>query len=104
MLESNMQFCSFGGCIFSHILLTGSDMIHDNFCGIQAYQSSFDDSDLYNSRFIGAKLVDTSFRNCNIKNTMFFNIEKQNLLFKSSNLREAIFDERGSEMFLKDSM
>ena len=104
MLESNMQFTSFGGCVFSHILFTGSDLIHDNFCGIQAYQSSFDDSDLYNSRFIRSKLVDTSFRNCNIKNTMFFNLEQQNLLFKSSNMREALFDERGSEMFLKDSV
>ena len=104
MLESNIQFTSFGGCVFSHILFTGSDLIHDNFCGIQAYQSSFDDSDLYNSRFIAAKLVDTSFRNCNIKNTMFSNIEKQNVLFKSSNMREAIFDEQGSDLFLRDSM
>ncbi len=103
MLESNMQFTSFGGCVFSHILFTGSDLIHDNFCGTQAYQSSFDDSDLYNSRFIASKLVDTSFRNCNIKNTMFFNIEKQNVLFKSSNMREAIFDDKGSDLFLMDS-
>lgn len=101
MLECNMQFTSFGGCIFSHILFTGSNIIHDNFCGAQAYQSSFDDSDLYNSRFVHAKLVDTSFRNCNIKNTMFVNVEKQNVLFNLSNLREAILDERESELFSK---
>lgn len=103
MLQCNMQFTSFGGCVFSHILFTGSDIIHDSFCGAQAYQSSFDDSDLYNSRFINTKLIDTSFRNCNIKNTMFVNIEQKNILFKASNLREAIFDERGRELFLDNS-
>jgi uncharacterized protein YjbI with pentapeptide repeats len=100
LLNCNMQFTSFAGCTFSHTLFTGSDMIQNNFNGVQAYQSSFDDSDLYNSRFIHAKLVNTSFRDCNVKKTIFCEIEQENVSFKMSNTREAVFDRRGSALFL----
>ncbi|QTQ14413.1 pentapeptide repeat-containing protein [Treponema parvum] len=99
LLKSNIQFCSFGGCTFSHTLLTGSDLVQDNFCGLKAFQSSFDDTDLYNSRFIKADLIDTSFRNCNIKKTVFWEIKQENASFKLSNTREAEFDRSGSELF-----
>ena len=59
--------------------------------GINAIQSSFDDSDLYNSRFIRAELNNTSFRNCNIKKTCFYEIKQENVSFKLSNTREALF-------------
>jgi len=104
LLKSNIQFTSFAGCTFSHTLFTGSDMIQDNFCGVEAYQSSFDDSDLYNSRFIRAKLVNTSFRNCNIKKTVFCELEQENVSFKMSNTREAEFDRRGSELFISGGL
>ena len=91
-LESNMQYTSFAGASLSQVLLTGSDLIDNNFNGIAAYQSSFDDSDLYNSRFIRATLDNTSFRNCNIKKTIFFESKRENVAFKLSNTREALFD------------
>ena len=74
LLKSNLQFSSFAGSTFSHVLFTSSDLVHNNFCGITSYQSSFDDSDLYNSRFIKANLIDTSIQNCNIKKTVRKNI------------------------------
>ena len=91
LIASNLQFISLAGAKFSHVLFTNSDLVQNNFCGIQAYQSSFDDSDLYNSRFIRANLIDTSFRNCNIKRTNFAEIQHTNVSFKLSNTREAIF-------------
>lgn len=97
-IKCRMQFNSFAGCKFSHTLLTDSELIQDNFNGIQSFQSSFDDSDLYSSRFIKAKLINTSFRNCNLKKTMFYDIIQENVSFKMSNTREAIFDEKGSEI------
>lgn len=103
-LKCKMQFNSFAGCKLSHTLFTDSDLIQDNFNGIQSVQSSFDDSDLYNSRFIKSKLINTSFRNCNIKKTQFYDFMQENVSFKMSNTREAIFDEKGSALFqgLKD--
>lgn len=98
LLSSNLQFVSLAGAKFSHVLFTNSDLVQNNFCGIQAYQSSFDDSDLYNSRFIRANLIDTSFRNCNIKRTNFVEINKSNVSFKLSNTREAIFSTPLSEV------
>ena len=92
-------FTSFACCTFSHTIFTGSDMVQNNFNGVQAFQSSFDDSDLYNSRFIGARLVDTSLRNCNIKNTLFLECSCENVSMKMSNTREAVFDRKGSELF-----
>ena len=71
LISSNLQFASLAGAKFSHVLFTNSDLVQNNFCGIQSYQSSFDDSDLYNSRFIRANLIDTSFRNCNIKRELY---------------------------------
>ncbi len=100
LLESNIQFCSFGGATFSHTLWTGSDLQQNNFCGIKAFQSSFDDTDLYFSRFAKANLVNTSFRNCNIKKTIFWNVSQDNVSFKMSNTREAEFDRNGSEIFI----
>ena len=73
-------------------------MIQDNFNGIKAYQSSFDDSDLFNSRFIMASLVDTSMQNCNLKHTLFYNSKRTNVSFKMSNTREALFDRKGSAL------
>ena len=102
-LKSNMQFTAFAGAAFSHVLLTGSDLIQNNFSGISAYQSSFDDSDLYNSRFIRAKLVNTSFRNCNVKKTIFFDIERTDVSFRMSNTREAIFDIDGSALMKSEN-
>ena len=99
LIKSNMQFTSFAGAKFIHVLFTGSDMIQDNFCGLSSFQSSFDDSDLYNSRFIRADLVDTSFRNCNVKKTIFYDINQKNVSFKLSNTNEAVFDEKGSALF-----
>lgn len=93
LIESNIQFSSFAGATLSIVLFTNSDLVHNNFCGINSYQSSFDDSDLYNSRFIGASLHNTSFRNCNIKNTNFANIYQENVSFKLSNTRAAFFQE-----------
>ena len=98
-LKCSMKFSSFAGCKCSHTLFTDSDIIQSNFNGIQSLQSSFDDSDLYNSTFVKAKLINTSFRNCNLKKTSFFDITKENVSFKMSNTREAIFDEKGSELF-----
>lgn len=99
LLKSNMQFTSFAGSKFIHVLFTGSDMIHDNFSGLSSIQSSFDDSDLYNSRFIKANLADTSFRNCNLKKTIFYEIVQTNVSFKLSNTKEAVFDKCGSDLF-----
>ena len=73
-------------------------MIQDNFNGIKAYQSSFDDSDLFNSRFIMASLVDTSMQNCNLKHTLFYDSVRTNVSFKMSNTREALFDRKGSAL------
>lgn len=91
LLNSNMQFTSYAGCTFSHVLFTNSDLVHNNFNGIISHQSSFDDSDLYNSRFIRSVLVDTSIRNCNIKKTIFLESSFTNVSFKQSNMREATF-------------
>ena len=100
LLESNMQFTSFAGAKFSHVLFTGSDMIQNNFCGLSSYQSSFDNSDLYNSRFIKANLVDTSIRNCNIKKTLFNACLYNNVSFRLSNTNEAIYDLADKEIFM----
>ncbi len=99
LLACNSHFSSYSGCKFSHVILTGSDLIQDNFCGLSSFQSSFDDSDLYSSYFINAKLIDTSFRNCNIKETVFYEITQQNVSFRQSNTNAAIFDKRGSALF-----
>lgn len=90
-LQSNVQFTSFAGCTFSHVLFTGSDLISCNFTGVNAYQSSFDDTDLYNSRFIRTNLQNTSMRNCNLKKTIFYDFKRQGSSFKLSNTREALF-------------
>ena len=99
LLECSSHFTSHAGAKFSHVILTGSDLIQDNFCGLSSFQSSFDDSDLYSSYFINAKLIDTSFRNCNIKETVFYEITQQNVSFRQSNTNAAIFDKRGSALF-----
>lgn len=91
---------SFGGTKLIHVLFTGSDQIQVNFSGLQSFQCSFDDSNLYMSRFIRANLVDTSFRNCNVKRTIFYDLNHTNVSFKLTNTREAIFDKRGSALFL----
>lgn len=91
LLKSNFRFTSLAGAVLSHTLFTNSDLIHNNFNGINAIQSAFDDSDLYNSRFIRAELNNTSFRNCNIKKTCFYEIKQENVSFKLSNTREALF-------------
>ena len=75
----------------AYALFTNSELVHNNFNGITAVQSSFDDSDLYNSRFIRAKLSQTSFRNCNIKRVCFYESVQDNISFKLSNTREALF-------------
>ena len=91
-LESNIQFSSFAGSKFVHVLFTGSDLVHINFNGITSYQSSFDDSDLYNTRFIKAALINTSLRNCNLKKAVFYESVRENVSFKLSNTREALVD------------
>lgn len=91
-LSSNIQYSSVAGCKMVHMILTGSDLIHNNFNGITAYQCSFDDSDLYNSRFIKAMLMNTSIANCNLKKTVFFNSIREGVSFKLSNTKEALFD------------
>ena len=102
-LESSLQFTSFAGAAFSHVLFTGSDLVQNNFMGITAYQSSFDDSDLYNSRFVRAKLINTSLRNCNIKKALFYELETQDVSFKMSNTREALFDKSGSAIMQNEN-
>ena len=94
LLNSNIQFSSAAGAKLVHVLLTGSDLIHDNFNGITAYQFSFDDSDLYNSRFIKAMLINTSMKNCNLKKTAFYESVREGVSFKMSNTREALVDRR----------
>ena len=89
--NSNIHFVSLAGAKFSHVLFTKSDLIQNNFCGIQSYQSSFDKSNLYKSRFIRANLVDTSFIDCNVKRTNFAEIQFSNINFKLSNTGEAVF-------------
>ena len=74
------------------MVLTGSDLIHNNFNGITAYQCSFDNSDLYNSRFIKAILMNTSMQDCNLKKTIFYDSARENVSFKLSNTREALID------------
>jgi uncharacterized protein YjbI with pentapeptide repeats len=91
-LHGNTQFCSFAGSKFVHALFTNSDMIHNNFNGITAYQCSFDDSDLYNSRFIKAMLINTSMNNCNLKKTVFYESMREGVGFKLSNTRESLLD------------
>ena len=91
-LKSNIQYSSFAGSKFIHVLLTGSDIIHNNFNGIMAYQCSYDDSDLYNSRFIKARLINTSMKNCNLKKSVFFESYRDGVSFRLSNTREALFD------------
>ena len=99
ILDSNLQFTSFSGSRFVHILHTGSDLIHNNHNGITAYQCSFDDSDLYNSRFIKAILINTSMANCNLKKTVFYESMRDGVSFKMSNTREALIDrEKGGMM------
>ena len=97
-LESNIQFTSFAGSKFVHVLYTGSDLIHNNFNGTTSYQSSFDDSDLYNSRFIKAVLINTSLNNCNLKKTVFYECIKEGVGFHLSNTREALLDRRTGGM------
>lgn len=92
LIASNIQFSSFANSNFEQVLFTESDLIDNNFNGLNAIESSFDDSDLYNSRFIRATLDSTSFRNCNIKKTLFFESQRNNVSFKMSNTREALFD------------
>lgn len=92
MLNSNIQFSSFAGSKFIHVLFTGSDLIHNNYNGITAYQCSFDDSDFYNSRFIKAILMNTSMKNCNLKKAIFYSSVREHVSFKLSNTREALTD------------
>lgn len=96
LLSSNIQFSSFSGSKFVHVLFTGSDLIHNNYNGILAYQCSFDDSDFYNSRFIRAILINSSMKNCNLKRTIFYNSVRENVSFKFSNTR-AVLADRGKE-------
>ncbi len=98
IIESNIHFTSFAGCTFSRTLFTASELLQNNYNGINAVQSSFDDSDLYNSRFINSTLVNISFRNCNIKKVLFHGVKQENVSFKMSNTREAVFDSGGSEL------
>lgn len=91
-IKSNIQFSSFSGAKFVHLVLTGSDLIHNNFNGITSYQCSFDNSDLYNSRFIKAILMNTSMQDCNLKKTIFYNSAREKVSFKLSNTREALID------------
>lgn len=89
-LNSNIQFSSLAGAKLVHVVLTGSDLIHNNFNGITAYQCSFDNSDLYNSRFIKAILMNTSMNDCNLKKTIFYDSARENVSFKLSNTRESL--------------
>ena len=91
-VKGNIQFSSFSGAKFVHLVLTGSDLIHNNFNGITSYQCSFDNSDLYNSRFIKAILMNTSMQDCNLKKTIFYNSAREKVSFKLSNTREALID------------
>ena len=91
-VKSNIQFSSFAGGKLVHMVLTGSDLVHNNFNGITAYQCSFDNSDLYNSRFIKAILMNTSMQDCNLKKTIFYNSAREKVSFKLSNTREALID------------
>lgn len=91
-INSNIQFSSVSGSKFVHVILTGSDLIHNNFNGITAYQCSFDNSDLYNSRFIKSILINTSFKDCNLKKTVFYESMQDAVSFKLSNTKEALFD------------
>ena len=93
-VKSDIQFSSFAGSKFVHILFTGSNLIHTNFNGLTSYQSSFDDSDLYNTRFIKTVLINNSFRNCNLKKTVFYDSVRDNVSFKLSNTREALVDRK----------
>lgn len=99
LIESNIHFTSFSGSTFSRTLFTSSELLQNNYNGINAVQSSFDDSDLYNSRFINSKLINISFRNCNLKKVLFQGVTQENVSFKMSNTREAVFDDDGSELF-----
>lgn len=89
-VNSNIQFSSLSGGKLVHVVLTGSDLIHNNFNGITAYQCSFDNSDLYNSRFIKAILMNTSMNDCNLKKTIFYDSARENVSFKLSNTRESL--------------
>lgn len=91
-VNANSQFSSLAGSKLVHVILTGSDLIHNNFNGITAYQCSFDNSDLYNSRFIKAILMNTSFKDCNLKKTVFYDSVREGVNFKLSNTKEALFD------------
>ncbi|MBQ0039852.1 MAG: pentapeptide repeat-containing protein [Treponema sp.] len=91
-INSNIMFSSFCGAKLVHLVLTGSDLIHNNFNGITSYQCSFDNSDLYNSRFIKAILMNTSMQDCNLKKTIFYNSARENVSFKLSNTREALLN------------
>lgn len=97
-INSNIQFSSGSGSKFVHVILTGSDLIHNNFNGITAYQCSFDNSDLYNSRFIKSILINTSFKDCNLKKTVFYESMQDAVSFKLSNTKEALFDRKKGGM------
>lgn len=96
MLNSDIQFSSFSGSKFIHVVFTGSGLVHNNYNGITAYQCSFDDSDFYNSRFIRAILMNTSMKNCNLKKAIFYNSAREHVSFKLSNTREALIDRNKS--------
>ncbi|MDR3312444.1 MAG: pentapeptide repeat-containing protein [Spirochaetaceae bacterium] len=87
--RSNIRFVSFGCGIFKRVLFTGSDLVYNNFCGVQGSQSSFNDCDLYNSRFIRAGLFHTTFINSNILNVDFTGLNQNGVVFKQTNTKGA---------------
>ena len=90
-IQGVVRFTSFAGCRLERTKFTDSELVHDNFSGIVAYRSTFNDTNLYNSRFVAAKLADTGVRNCLVTHADFTAIECDNVDFKTSNTREAIF-------------
>lgn len=103
MINSHIQFCSFSGSRFVHVIFTGSDLIHNNFNGTTLYQSSFDKSDLYNSSFIKSILINTSMTDCNLKKTVFYESIRDKVSFRLSNTREA-YVIRGNDMTSLDDL
>jgi uncharacterized protein YjbI with pentapeptide repeats len=89
----NAQFSSFACSTLCGTRIVSCELVNNNFCGIDARNSIFDDADLYNSRFIRSHLEESAIVNCNLQRASFYEFKRVNVSFKLSSTREALFSE-----------
>ncbi len=89
IIDSEIRYSVFSGSLFMNSEITESTAIHNNFIGIDSYDSDFSHNDFYYSNFSVSKFLYSKMEDCNLKRADFSNCLMKEISFRYSNINDA---------------